>query len=172
MVLILGILGITASVISFQCKKNRSILFFRSMNELLFGIQYILLGAYTGAAMNAVGCIRNTLFSRKFSKEKPTVLPIVLFSIFFVVFGIFTWQGPKSILIIFAKVLSTIAYGNKNTTIVRSIVFVTCSCWLVYNLFVGSYTGFLCEAFSLASLVAGIVRLDILPRIKQHVRQP
>ena len=89
----------------------------------------------------------------------------VIFSIVFVIFGILTWQGAKSVLIIVAKVLSTVAYGNKNTTVVRSIIFVTSMSWLIYNYSVLSIAGVVCEAITLISLLVGIVRLDIMPRI-------
>ena len=56
----IGILGILASVIAFQKKKHNQILLFKTLNEFLFAIQYFLLGAYTGMAMNLVGCVRNT----------------------------------------------------------------------------------------------------------------
>lgn len=67
---VLGAAGITASIFSAQCKKQKNLLWFRTANEFLFGIQYIMLGAYTGAAMNAIGCARNCIFVRLVKKEK------------------------------------------------------------------------------------------------------
>ena len=164
---VIGGLGVLASIISFQCKKHNSILFFRSLNEFFFAIQYFLLGAYTGMAVNLIGCLRNFIFSKQISKNKKTSLSVAIFSIAFVLFGFITWQGPKSFLIIMAKVLSTLAYGNKNTTIVRSIIFVTSTSWLIYNYCVLSIAGVLCEAFTLVSLIVGIIRLDIIPYFRK-----
>ena len=164
---LVGVIGIIASIISFQCKKHNSILLFRTLNEAFFAVQYFLLGAYTGMAMNMVGCVRNIIFSKQVEKGRKTTAAMVIFSALFVLFGIFTWQGAKSILIIIAKVLSTVAYGNKNTTVVRTILFITCTSWLIYNCFVGSIAGVACEAFTLISLIAGVIRLDIIPRIKK-----
>ena len=163
---LIGCIGIVASMISFQCKKHRSILLFRTLNEAIFALQYILLGAYTGAAMNLVGCVRNSVFSNQVKKGKKTTASTVVFCVLFIASGILMWQGPKSILIIVAKALSTVAYGNKNPTVVRAITFLTCSSWLVYNCCVGSVAGVLCEAFTLVSLIIGIVRLDLIPRRK------
>ena len=159
---LIGCFGILASMISFQCKKHNSILLFRTLNEAIFALQYILLGAYTGAAMNIVGGVRNTVFTEQVRRNKKTTVSTVLFCVLFVASGILMWQGPKSILIIVAKSLSTVAYGNKNPAVVRAITFFTCSSWLVYNCCVGSAAGVLCEAFTLVSLVIGIVRLDIM----------
>lgn len=164
---ILGGLGILASIISFQCKKHNQILFYRTLNEFIFAIQYILLGAYTGMMMNIIGCIRNIIFSKKVSENKSTAIPSVIFSITFFVFGLLTYQGKKSILIIIAKILSTLAYGNKNTTFVRCLILVTSSSWLIYNYSVNSIAGVLCEGFTLLSIITGIIRLDIVPRLTQ-----
>ena len=65
----LGIIGITASVLSFQCKGTQKLLALRTANEFFFAMQYILLGAYTGAAMNLIGCVRNIVFSKMVEKR-------------------------------------------------------------------------------------------------------
>lgn len=166
---VIGALGIVASIISFQCKSHKSILVMRTVTEFLFGVQYLLLGAFTGMAMNTVGCVRNLIFTKTVKENKGTRLWVTIFSVLFTVFGLFTWQGSKSILIILAKVLSTIAYANKNTVIVRGLVFVTTSCWLVYNAAVGSNAGILCESFTLISIIVGTIRMDIMPRLKRQV---
>ncbi len=164
---LIGGLGVLASVISFQRKKHNSILLFRTLNEFMFAIQYFLLGAYTGMTMNIIGCIRNIIFTKQVEKNKKTTISAVVFCAMFFVLGVCAWQGPKSILIIVAKILSTIAYGNKNTTVVRAIIFVTSTSWLIYNYIVFSIAGVICEAFTLISLVAGVVRLDIIPRLNK-----
>ena len=162
----IGVLGIIASIIAFQTKKHNQILLFKTLNEFLFAIQYVLLGAYTGMAMNLVGCVRNIVFTKQVEKQKKTTLSSIIFSILFTVFGIATWGGAKSLLIIIAKVLSTIAYSNQNTTVVRVIIFITSISWLIYNICVFSVAGAFCEAFTIISIIAGMIRFDIVPYIK------
>jgi len=53
----------------------------------------------------------------------------------------------------------------KNTAVVRAIVLVTSLSWLVYNYAVFSIAGVLCEAITAISVIVGIVRFDIVPRI-------
>lgn len=164
---LLGILGITASILSFQCKGHKRLVILRTLNEFFFGIQYFLLGAYTGMAMNAVGCVRNLFFAKMVENKKSTVGIRVFFSLLFLTFTAFTWAGAKSILIGIAKVISTFAYGSSNVFLVRIMIFLTSSAWLVYNIFVGSYAGVVCEALSLASIIVGIIRIDI-PELKRR----
>ena len=81
----IGILGIIASIISFQCKKHSRLLLFRSANESLFALQYGLLGAYTGMAMNVIGVVRNIVFTELVKRKKSTVPARIAFGAVFVV---------------------------------------------------------------------------------------
>ena len=92
---LIGGLGVVASIISFQCKKHSSILFFRTLNEFIFAIQYFLLGAYTGMSMNLVGCIRNIIFTNQVKNNKKTIVTSTIFCIMFFVFGLVSWRGKK-----------------------------------------------------------------------------
>jgi len=165
---LLGMLGFAASLIAFQCKKHKPIVVLRTVNELVFALQYFLLGAYTGTAMNLLGSVRNLIFTKQVDRGRSTRGTMVLFSALFFVFGLLTWQGPKSLLIIAAKVLSTVAYGNKNPAMIRLLVLITSSAWLIYNASIYSYAGVISEAFTIGSILIGMVRLDILPFLRKR----
>ena len=165
----LGVLGIAASVIAFQCKKHKSIMIFRTANESFFAIQYGLLGAFTGMAMNIIGSIRNLIFARLVEKGKSTIPLRFVFSAVFVAFAIFTWDGVKSILVGVAKVVSTFAYGSPNTGVVRVLVLATSLTWWVYNLLVGSIAGVICETFTIVSIVVSLFRYGFRPKTEPVV---
>lgn len=158
---IIGFLGLGANLLSFQFKKHKNILLFRTINESLFILQYFLLGAFSGVILNIVGIVRNTIFSKRVEKGKSTVVFIIAFSVLFTLFGIITFEGVKSVMLIFAKVLSTIAYGNKNTTVIRVVSFLTHICYLFYNISIFSLAGALSDAFLLVSLIIAIIRFDV-----------
>lgn len=157
----IGILGILAAICAFQCKSHRNLMIFRTANELLFAVQYVMLGAYTGAAMNAIGCVRNMTFARMVEKGKSTLVMRYVFSGVILIFIAFTWDFPKSLLSGIAKVVSTFAYGSSRTSLVRLLTLATSASWLIYNAAVGSYAGVVCEILTLLSIITGIIRLDI-----------
>lgn len=161
-----GVLGILAAVLAFQCKKHKPLTILRTANEMLFAVQYFMLGAYTGTAMNLVGSLRNLVFIKMVERNKSTKKACFLFSAMFLIFSVFTWEGSKSILVGIAKVVSTFAYGNKNTSVVRILILMTSLSWFVYNFLVKSYAGCVCEAFTIVSIISGIIRIDILGRTK------
>ena len=70
MIQAIGVIGIISSIISFQCKRHKPLMIFRTGNELFFALQYFLLGAYTGMAMNLIGCMRNILFAEMVERKK------------------------------------------------------------------------------------------------------
>ena len=157
----LGLLGIISSIISFQCKKHKPLMIFRTGNELFFALQYFFLDAYTGMAMNIIGCIRNIIFAKMVTKNKNTVSARIVFSILFLVFSFVTWAGFKSILIAVAKVLSSFAYGSSNTAFVRIMILITSVSWFAYNLIVKSYAGCICEFLTICSIIVGILQIDL-----------
>jgi len=162
---VIGFLGMAANFLSFQFKKHKHILLFRTINESLFILQYFLLGAFSGAFLNIVGCVRNVIFTRQVARDKSTRLTTVVFSVLFAAFGLLTFDGFKSIMLIFAKVLSTVAYGNKNTTVIRAVSFLTHVSYLFYNISVFSLAGALSDVILLISLAIAIVRFDFLPKL-------
>ncbi len=163
----IGVIGIIASIMSFQCEKHKKLIFFRTVNELFFAAQYCLLGAYTGMTMNLIGCVRNVVFAKMVKKNKNTIPVGIVFSVGFLIFMFFTWAGFKSVLSGAAKVLSTFAYGCSNTFLVRIIIFVTSTSWLIYNYLVKSYAGCICEFFTLCSIIIGIIRIDC-PKLRKN----
>lgn len=162
---ILGIIGLLASIAGFQTKKHKWLMVFRTTNEMAFGIQYILLGAYTGAAMNFLGSARNVLFARMVKKNKSTVPARAVFSVLFCAFAYLTRDGLKSALIAAAKVLSTVAYGSSNLFFARIMILFTSLIWLAYNWCIHSYAGALNEALTIVSIIIGVIRIDI-PNLK------
>lgn len=164
----LGVIGIIASILSFQCSEHKKLLSLRTGNEFFFAVQYCLLGAYTGMCMNLLGCVRNIIFAKLVEKDKSTHFARAIFSLLFVIFSICTWAGFKSILISIAKVLSTYAYGSSKTGTVRVIIFFTSISWLIYNFMVKSYAGCICELFTLCSIIIGFIRFDIPKHTGAH----
>lgn len=160
---VIGFIGMIFTVISAQCKSHKYAVWFKSANESFFALQYLLIGAYTGLAMNLVSILRNGVFVELVKRKRSTVICQVLFSLVFVVFGIFTWDGVRSVIVIAAKVLSTVAYGMKDTARLRLLTLPSSLGWLIYNTAVRSWGGILCEVFATLSLLVGIIRLD-LPR--------
>ena len=158
---LIGFVGLATSILAFQFKKHRGIVLCKMSSELIFALQYILLGAWTAAVLDGISVIRNTLYTN-FVKRGRSTLPVIIdFCAFVVVTGIVTFDGWLSLLPIAAKLLTTISYGMKNEKLLRFITLPSCIMWSIYNLQVGSLGGALGDTLTLASLLIGIYKFDI-----------
>jgi hypothetical protein len=160
----IGFVGIVAAIIAFQAKKHRNIILFRNANTLLFALQYLLLNAYSGAAMNMLSFVRNEIYSWCIKKNKKTIYAQMVFCGIYIASGILTWAGIESLIIIISKFFSTYAYGIKDTKWLRIFTLISVSCMLVYNIYARSWAGVICEVFTMISLIIALVRFYVLPK--------
>ena len=159
----IGFLGLLIGVIAFQFKKHSHIVLAKMLSELIFSVQYVLLGAWTAAILDCFSVLRNMLF-RNFVKRKISTTPvIVLFGVFVLITGFFTYDGILSLFPIGSKLLTTVSYGMKNEKLLRFITLPSCILWIIYNLSVGSIAGALTDLLCLGSLLLAIYKFDLKP---------
>lgn len=158
---LIGFVGLATSIAAFQFKKHRAIVLCKMSSELIFALQYILLGAWTAAVLDGISVIRNMLYTN-FVKRGRSTLPVIIgFCLFVLATGVVTFAGWLSLLPIGAKLLTTISYGMKNERLLRFITLPSCIMWSIYNLYVGSLGGALGDILALISLLIGIYKFDI-----------
>ncbi len=148
-------------VTSYQQKSHKNILVFQMVSGVLFTVHYLLLGAYTGAVMNLLGAMRSLVYSNRNKKWASNIIWPICFSIAFAVSGVLTWANVFSVLPMIAMLLSSVVLWIENPKINRSLSIPSSSCWLLYNIKTVSYPGITTEIFVLASIIIGIIRLDI-----------
>ena len=161
---LIGFLGTIVIVIGMQQKKYDAIVFCKISNEFFSVIHYFLLGGYTGMVINMASILTNGVYWYRNKKEKTTLPFQIIFGAMFVVIGALSWQGPISILVVLAKLLSSISLGIKSPRIIRAINLISNPCWLAYNIYVGSISGILSDILVISSVVIAVIRLDILKK--------
>ena len=157
---IIGFIGMFLSIISFQSKSYQKIIWIRVASEFVFAVQYFLLGAYTGMATNLTSCVTNSIYRERIKRGKKTLGFQIAFGILFAVIGILSWHGPVSLLVIAAKILSTVANGNSNPKVLRIFNLIINPLWLIYDIIVFSLAGIFSDAFTIISIIIAMVRLD------------
>ena len=133
-------------------------------NQFLGGVHYLLLGGYTGMMTNLVSCGTNLVYYSRIKKGKSTLPFQIIFATLFVILGVLSWHGPISLLVIVAKVVSSVAMGNKNPRVIRILNLISGPCWLAYNIYVGSVAGIISDSFMIISVIIAIMRLDIFAK--------
>lgn len=155
---LIGVLGAVFGFIAYQKNEHKKIMIYKTLCELMFALQYILLGAYTGVAMNVIGCVRNLVFARQVKRNKSTAAGILLFSLLLAAAGALTWTGPVCLLAIAGKIFTTLAYGMKTPQRVRLLTLPSSGCWLIYDAICRSLGGIVTESVAVISIVVAEVR--------------
>lgn len=157
----IGFIGTILIAIGMQQKTYNRIMLCKISNEFIGGIQYLLLGGYTGMILNLTSCITNAVYWHRIKNNKSTLIFQIIFGVMFVILGAYSWHGYVSILAILAKVISTVSLGINNPKIIRIMNLISNPCWLFYNIFVGSIAGICSDSLVLCSVIIGIIRIDI-----------
>ena len=161
---IIGFMGTIVVVIGMQQKKYGRIVFCKILNELFAAVHYFLIGGYTGMIINFTACLTNGVYWYRITKGKSTLIFQIMFGALFVVLGALSWQGPISLFVVAAKLISSVSLGIKNPRTIRILNLISNPCWLVYNLYMGTVAGIVTDTLVIASVIIAVVRLDILKR--------
>ena len=168
---IIGFIGMTLNIISFQAKTGKKIIIIQLISSVAWLAHFFLIGAYTGAILNGVCIIRNTLYAFKDRYKKPFTVIVPAFVIaLFIAAGILTYTDAFSILPMVAMVLSSVALYLKKETVLRLLSIIVSALWLTYNIRQHSIAGSLTEAFSIVSIIIALIRYDIVGRRKNDQR--
>ena len=167
---IVGIFAMLFNILSYQGKKQKTVIALQLIGGALFAINFLLLGALVGGILNILATIRAIVFLFK-DKLKADRLPwlfgfvasyIVVYILNFTAFG----KEPTAfnliveVLPVIGMLALNIGFMLKNASDVRKCGLVSSPAWLIYNIFVGSWGAIACEALTLISIFVGMFRHD------------
>lgn len=145
---------------SYLTKDKKAIMILVTMTSVFYGIEYLLLGAFSGAITNVVSIIRNIWFYEEIRKnKKSSVKSLVVLSLLLVLCGIITYDNIFSIIPIVATVLFTYSVWQDSNKVYRYLAIPTSIMWIVYNVICGSILGTLAESSMIVFEIIGIIKL-------------
>lgn len=167
----IGIIGMVVVALSFQSKSQRRLILIQLVGAALFTVNFLMLGAISGGLINFISIFRSLIFGnkKKFHGDNPIWLVIIIglygvaYILTFTVFGVRPTVENLLIesLTVIGMSASTIGFFLKDAAAVRKMGLIHSPAWLTYNCIRGAIGGALCEAFSLVSIVIGMLRYDI-----------
>jgi hypothetical protein len=161
---LVGVVAVLISLAIFQLNKRGTMLKFGMTAAILYAIHFFMLGAVTGAAMNAIGFGRGYVFS-KVKPTKQTKWILFAFIAIGAVATALTWQGPLSMLAFGGATAGAIAFWHKTPKTVRHWALIAPPLWFTYNAISGSYPGMFIEVAILSSNLIGQYRLDFTHKL-------
>ena len=167
---LIGFLGTAMVALGMQCKSYNKVVFVRTANAFISALHYLLIGGYTGMAVNLASVGSNVIYWDRIRRKKSTLVYQILFGTLFVVLGCLSWHGPISLLVVAAKLISSVSMGINNTKVIRILNLFSTPCWLMYNIFVGSIAGMCSDVLMLTSIIIGLIRVDIIGARRERER--
>ena len=158
---IFGGIAILFGFISYQVKTQRQLIFMQSATAVVFCLHYLLIGAYTGMAMNAVNVVRNFFYDRRNKMGKNDIYTPLAFGLIQAAIGILTWNAWYSVFVFLGIVGNTVCMSFKNPQNVSKSILITSPLVFTYDAFAASYGGMVYEAVAWVSSIIGIVRATV-----------
>ncbi len=160
---IIGILGMAAAVVSYQCKTNRNYFIWQGLSGFCFSIQFVMIGAWAGLAFNVYNIVRAIVNQTRFSRSVPCIVALELLVVGAASLSVFVFQETWWLVLLafVAQAAGTFAMWTKNGKTIRiSQLAVVSPLWLLYDLLIPtpSIGGILCEGFNIVSVIVSFVR--------------
>lgn len=155
---IIGFVSIAMFFCSYQVRNKKSLLIIQIIATVLLCLQYVLIKAYSGFAMNTVCIARCITYyyvdtKKGFGKYCPYILSFAILPL-----AIISWEGCYSLFLVMGLMVNTVLMGFLDIQKFRVSVWFTSSLLLAYNLFAGSYSGMIGDVMTISSAVIGYVR--------------
>lgn len=156
---IISIIATFFLLFSYQQKTHKRIVAMQAVAGLLFGTQYLMLGAYAGMICNYIAAVRGVVYSfRTKNKFIDSIFCPVLFALAFAISGIVTYTSPFSLLPTVAMCIASFVSWNIKAQQLRALTLPTSLMWLVYNWWCGSIVAVGTELLSEISIFIGLFR--------------
>lgn len=154
----LGVVAVILGFITYQMRSQKALLVVNMITCAVFCAHYLLIGAISGFALNAVGFVRNIVYTNRDKKIFASPAWPYVFGVIMLIAGILTWQDWRSVLAVCALVINSLALSLKNPQHIRYSLLITCPLVLIYDLLLHSYGGMVYEGMSIVSSLIGIYR--------------
>lgn len=159
--MIVGVIAVTLYFLGYLQKKRQNIILFNVTSRILYILQYILLGAFSGAALDVAGAVSSILAERKNKIsliKKHTKLFVIIMDIIIVIVGLFLYKSIFDVLPIIGVLLHTTAFWIDDEKAIRRVSFLGSPFWLVYNFVSGAYPSCIGDILSMVSIAIAMVR--------------
>jgi len=157
---IIGFLGIISTVIIYQQKSRAGLLVCKLVSDIIWFLQYAILGAWSGAAISIIAIIRELVFINRNKKWANSPVWLVVFLVLSAVCGIITWKNIYSVFPCIASALAVIGFWIGNPRLSRFLSYPISFCMLTYDISNLAFMATANELLTIGSSVIGNIRYD------------
>lgn len=154
----LGIVAIILGFVNYQVKTREQVLFIHIATTVCFAFHYMLIGAYSGMAMNFVGFARNLVFYFAGKNGRVSRVWAISFAVIMGAMGILAWEAWYSVFAVVGLIINSYSMSFSNPNNIRKSILITSPMVLIYDAFALSFGGMVYESMAVISSLIGILR--------------
>ena len=158
-----GLVALCITVLSYQARTTRGIALRQAAGSFFWTTHLLLLGAWTGGLLNALGLARGAVYSQRGARawaSRPfwpwlfgaLCVGAAAFA------GLAQGEGPRLLLSATAQCIGCYALWTPRVRRARLLLLLVSLLWLAYDALSGSLPGTVCEIFSEASILLALAR--------------
>ena len=166
----IGILAMIFNILSYQGKKQKTVIALQLIGGALFAVNFWMIGAKVGGILNVIAVIRAVLFLFKDKVKADSIFWLIgfilsyiaVYVLTFTVFGteLTPWHLVRELLPVVGMTALSVGFRMKDAAGIRKCGLVSSPAWLIYNIAVGSWGAIICETLTLISIFVGMFRHD------------
>jgi len=160
---IIGLAAVATFLLSYQQKKRKNIIMFNVVSRCLYILQYILLGAFSGAVLDVLGAFSSVVAGKKhvgFVKKHTKAVLIFVNACIVVAGGLIAYLN-KSWIDLFSLagvLLHTSAFWISDEKIIRRVSLMGSPFWFIYNLLSRAYGSAIGDVLTMCSIIIAMIR--------------
>lgn len=163
-----GLVAVVLFVASYQMKRRNGIIVCNAISRALYILQYVLLGAFSGAVLDVIGLLSSVLAARKDTPlmKKLRIPVLILINAGMLVATVLLYESVWDVLPFIGVLLHTTAFWLTDEKKIRLLSILGSPFWFAYNahaLAFGSAAG---DLFTIVSIGIAILRYDVLKKKK------
>ncbi len=160
---IIGLLAVATFLLSYQQKRRKNIIILNAVSRCLYIIQYLLLGAFSGAVLDVLGAVSSVIAGRKhtpFVKKHTKVIIIAINSLIVLAGTVIAVinKSPLDLLPVAGVLLHTSAFWISSEKIIRRVSLLGSPFWFVYNLLSHAYGSAIGDILTICSIIIAMIK--------------
>ncbi len=158
-----GLVAVCLFLLSYQMKTRRGIIAMNLSSRILYIVQYLLLGAISGAVLDILGSVASVVAEKRDTPfiKKHIRLVFVLVNISIIGTGVAIAIANRSwldLLPIFGVLLHTGAFWLSRERVIRIVSLIGSPFWLTYNFASRAYGSAIGDLLTMGSIVIALIK--------------
>ena len=166
----IGILAMLFNILSYQGKKQKTVIALQLFGGALFAVNFWMIGAKIGGILNVIAVIRAVLFLFKDKVKADSIFWLIgfifsyiaVYVLTFTVFGteLTPWHRVRELLPVVGMTALSVGFRLKDAAGIRKCGLISSPAWLIYNIAFLSWGAIICESLTLISIFVAMFRHD------------